>query len=79
MGKTPDRHPGPLEEDENITLEPQAVLPAINGQFCYIENVGFRFYEEGFVRGLDNFNRLLLQVDGSLVYTGDGEITLKEE
>jgi len=44
---TPDRHPGPIDEDESILLEPQAVHPTANGQFAYVTGVGFRFFEEG--------------------------------
>jgi hypothetical protein len=52
MGATPDRHPGPLDEDEGITLEPQSVHPISNGQFRYVEGLGFRFFEQGVEKGL---------------------------
>ena len=73
MGQTPDRHPGPIEEDENILLEPQAVHPTTNGQFAYVEGQGFRFYEEGLERGLAGgalppataYGQVLLSVDAA--------------
>ena len=52
MTTTPDRHPGPIDEDEHILLEPQTVHPTTNGQFAYVKDLGFRLFEEGVERGL---------------------------
>lgn len=52
MGVTPDRRPGPLDEDEGINLEPQAIAPTVNGEFRYVAGLGFRFFEEGVEKGL---------------------------
>lgn len=52
MPLTPDRHPGPLDEDEAIQLGPQAVSPTVNGELRYVAGVGFRFFEEGVEKGL---------------------------
>lgn len=51
MGQTPDRRPGPSDE-EGIYLEQGAVVPTVNGEFRYVAGVGFRFYEEGSEKGL---------------------------
>lgn len=51
MPLTTDRHPGTLDE-EKIALDPQASDPAANGELVYKTGVGFRFYEEGVVKGL---------------------------
>jgi hypothetical protein len=82
MGATPDRHPGPIDEDEHIILEPQSVHPVSNGQFCYVTGQGFRFFEEGVERGLGSggeldLNRAVMDTGGALVYVGDGDIVLK--
>lgn len=45
MGVTPDRRPGPLDE-EGIYMEP-SVAPTVNGELRYVSGVGFRFFEEG--------------------------------
>lgn len=52
MPITPDRHPGVLDEDEGINLDPQGNAPTANGQVRYVTGVGFQFYEEGAVTGL---------------------------
>lgn len=52
MAATPDRRPGVLDEDEGIYLEPQAVIPTVNGEFRYVTGVGFQFCDEGVVTGL---------------------------
>lgn len=52
MPLTPDRHPGVLDEDEAIQLEPQAVAPTANGELRYVTGTGFRFFEEGVEKGL---------------------------
>ena len=51
MGQTPDRFPGE-REDEGVLLEPSAVVPTVNGELRYVTGVGFRFYEEGVLKGL---------------------------
>jgi hypothetical protein len=51
VGLTPDRHPGPLDE-EGVYLEPSSVVPATNGEFRYVVGTGFRFFEEGTLKGL---------------------------
>jgi len=51
MGKTPDRFPGPREEDE-IQLSPGTISPTINGEFLYKTDSGFEFYNEGEVKQL---------------------------
>lgn len=52
MPITPDRRPGTLSEDEGVYLEPQGVLPSVNGEFRYVAGLGFRFFEEGAETGL---------------------------
>ena len=52
MPLTPDRHPGPLDEDEGMTLDPQSVYPTANGEIRYVTSVGFRFFQEGAVLSL---------------------------
>lgn len=52
MPRTPDRFPGEREE-EAIKLEPASTVPTVNGEFRYVTGVGFRFFEEGIERGLD--------------------------
>lgn len=121
MPSTPDRHPGPLEEDEEIRLGGDAVGdPAAEGRMRYVGGA-FRFFDsigvydprtgsggvavqdEGTPLGvattlnftggavaatlaagvatvkIPGMNRMLLEVSGSVVYTGDGDITLKLE
>lgn len=51
MPRTPDRFPGDREE-ELVYLVPGASAPTQNGEFTYVTGVGFRFYEEGSVKGL---------------------------
>lgn len=51
MPLTPDRHPGESDE-EGLILESQAIQPAVNGELRYVTGQGFRFKEEGVVRGL---------------------------
>lgn len=51
MPRTPDRQPGASDE-EKIVLESQALEPAANGELVYKTGVGFRFFEEGVVKGL---------------------------
>lgn len=66
MATTPDRRPGPLEEDEGVYLEPQAVVPTVNGELRYVTGVGFQVYEEGALKGLAGISatthRTLLQL-----------------
>lgn len=74
MAVTPDRHPGPIDEDEGIYLEAQAVVPSVNGEMRYVTGSGFRFLEEGALRSLDGFtlDNYILDTAGGFVYTGDG-------
>lgn len=51
MSKTPDRFPGDADE-EGLVLEQQAAQPDVNGELRYVAGQGFRFMEEGVVRGL---------------------------
>ncbi len=50
MPLTPDRRPGPSDE-EGLNLEP-ASAPTVNGQLRYVAGIGFRFFEEGVEKGL---------------------------
>lgn len=52
MPLTPDRHPGPLVEDDGIDLNGVATHPVANGQIRYVSGLGFRFYDEGTEKGL---------------------------
>lgn len=51
MVRTPDRFPGE-REDEGILLDNGALVPTVNGEIRYVTGTGFRFYEEGVVKGL---------------------------
>lgn len=51
MSKTPDRFPGESDE-EGIILEQQGSQPLVDGELRYVTGQGFRFKEEGTVRGL---------------------------
>ena len=68
MPRTPDRHPGPIDEDEAVYLGPQPIVPSIDGENRYVTGQGFRFYEEGIERGLDpnatQIGQVLFSVDG---------------
>lgn len=50
MPTTPDRFPGPADE-EGLNLEATSA-PTANGQLRYVAGLGFRFFEEGVVKGL---------------------------
>ena len=50
MPRTPDRSPGPLDE-EGIYFEPSSA-PTVDGEVRYVSGVGFRFFEEGVEKGL---------------------------
>jgi hypothetical protein len=81
MPQTPDRFPGE-REDEGIKLDVGIVRPTQNGELYYVSGEGFRFFEEGVERGLGtggsvDFNRIVLDTDGRIIYTGDGDIVLK--
>jgi hypothetical protein len=51
MGQTPDRFPGEREE-EGIKFDEGSVHPTLTGEVRYVAGVGFRFFEEGFEKGL---------------------------
>jgi hypothetical protein len=48
---TPDRFPG-VSDDEGIDLETTVTPPSVNGGLRYVTSLGFRFYEEGVLKGL---------------------------
>ena len=52
MPVTPDRHPGLIDEDEGLLLEPQAVTPTAEGEVRFVTGVGFQFRELGVTKGL---------------------------
>lgn len=54
MPQTPNRFPGQLVEDDGILIRQAAVVPSTNGEVRYVTGSGFRFYEEGVERGLDD-------------------------
>jgi hypothetical protein len=51
MPKTPDRAPGPSDE-EGIYFEVGSISPVDNGEVRYVDGQGFRFFEEGVEVGL---------------------------
>lgn len=63
MPRTPDRRPGPLIEDEFITLGTESLdPPSTDGQFRYVSGSGFRFQERGFVRTLNPLSNVTSSV-----------------
>ena len=75
MPKTPDRHPGP------IFLEPADALPDSEGEVVYYAggvkiNDSLGVYDPRDVFTL-NLNRIVLELDGKVVYVGDGDVVLK--
>lgn len=51
MTKTPDRFPGE-REDEGIKLDIDTVRPTVNGELRYVQDEGFKFFEEGVEKSL---------------------------
>lgn len=51
MGQTPDRFPG-RREDECLLLDSGSIHPTETGEIRYVQNLGFRFLEEGVEKGL---------------------------
>lgn len=51
MGQTPDRFPG-VAVEEGVDFEPGAAVPGQNGAVRYVAGQGFRFFEEGELKGL---------------------------
>lgn len=52
MPRTPDRFPGEREEEvvQFDTTDP--TVPSVNGEFRYVQGVGFQYFEEGALQTL---------------------------
>lgn len=80
MGRTPDRAPGPLVEDEEIQLIENATPPSTDGAFNF-NGTSFVFRDaQGNYdprSGSASFDDILLDDDGRIVYVGDGQFVLR--
>ena len=80
MGRTPDRTPGPLIEDEEVQLVANATPPSAEGAFNY-NGSAFQMYDSLGIfdprSGSANFDDILLDDEGRIVYIGDGQFVLR--
>ncbi len=82
MGRTPDRFPGTLEEDE-LKLLPESSDPTTVGAVRLVSGA-FRFRDNGgvfdprTVGGAAGLRLLVLTLAGGVVYDNFGEIVLKQ-
>lgn len=77
MPKTPDRSPGPLDE-EAIYFESTSEATTV-GEVRYTGSY-FSFYDsdgeyDPRTSGTPDLSKVVLEVSGALVYTGNGEVT----
>jgi hypothetical protein len=79
MGTTPDRFPGPIEEEE-VRLLADAGDPSVSGGLKY-DGSSFRFRDSigSFNPRMGGFDpaTLVITSEGSLIYDSNGELTLK--
>jgi hypothetical protein len=52
MPRTPDRRPGELEEEAILFETGSSTVPSVEGEFRYVQGVGFQYYETGTLRNL---------------------------
>lgn len=81
MPSTPDRKPGPLEEDEEIRFVANTTPPTQEGAFNYdgakfqmFDNLGVFDPRSGLSESLDD---IVLDTDGQVVYVNDGEFVMR--
>lgn len=81
MPSTPDRKPGPLEEDEEIQFVPNVTPPTQEGAFNYD---GSKFQMRDATGVFDprtgssiDLDDVVLDTDGQVVYVNDGEFVMR--
>jgi hypothetical protein len=79
MPSTPDRKPGPLEEDEELRFGPNLVPPTQFGAMNY-DGASFRMYDSLGIfnpRDAASFDDILIDDFGRIVYVGNGLFVLR--
>jgi hypothetical protein len=79
MPRTPDRKPGPLEEDEELQFEANPVPPTKEGAMNYNGSEFVMYDSDGLFnpRSAASFNDIILDEAGKVVYVNDGEFVLR--
>jgi hypothetical protein len=56
MARTPDEFPGE-RIDDLVLIDSGTYVPSINGEFAYVSGSGFRFMDEGVLKGLSGLSQ----------------------
>jgi len=76
---TPDRHPGPLDEDEEIQLGEVSTDPSAGGRMRYVSPGAFRFQDAIGVFNPRSGGSMPLPTQlGQLLYSRDGSVFAQE-